>query len=550
MTTPSLIILFLILELLSGLFTFNFFKAAGRKPWEAFIPIYNTVIVLKIIERPRWWVVLCYLPVVNNVMAIVLIFELLHVFGYRKLKYTIFTILTAGLYLGYLNFTEPLKYIGRDIKDMRKHVSELAASLIFAVVAATVIRAFTFEAFTIPSPSMEKSLKVGDFLFVSKLEYGSRPPITPLAFPLVHNKLPFVGTDSYSELVQLPYWRFPAISEVEKGDPVVFNYPAEDIRPINMEGKVRPVDKREHYVKRCVATPGDTLSIVSGRVMIDGEPLQLPENAIIQSSYFVQTNGTDFSPDALKRNFNMDYLPGSNFGVGDVTRLNNNEYIVTLPREQVANFKALRNVQSVIPIEGKRMKEYSKDLPQSLLNIYQQAEAFRVNQDLFPNPKHVDTLMYPWSRDNYGPLYIPKEGATIPLNKDNFYRYRRIIAFYEENDFEMQGNQFILNGKPAQEYTFKQDYFFMMGDNRHSSDDSRYWGFVPDDHIVGKPVFIWMSYDANGEGLAEKIRFDRVFTLVNAEGERRSYFWPFVVVVAIITVVNRYLKKRKAKKAN
>ncbi len=555
MTTPSLIILFVILELMNGLFTFNFFKAAGHRSWEAFIPIYNKLILLRIIERPWWWVLLIYLPVVGNVMAVVLIFELLHVFNYRKLKYTIFTIITAGLYLAYLNFSAKLHYVGRDIKDIRKHVSELAASLIFAIVAATVIRAFTFEAFTIPTPSMEKSLMVGDFLFVSKLEYGSRPPMTPLAFPLVHNKLPFFGGDSYSELIQLPYWRFPKLSEVQKGDPVVFNYPAEDIRPINMEGKVRPIDKREHYVKRCVATPGDTLRIDDRQVMINGEPLQLPANADRQFSYFVQTDGLDFNPDLLKEKFDINYIRNSGFGEGGVSRLRTpegptNNYIITIPDSKLAAFKEQSNIKSIEPIIGKPLSEYSKDIPADLLNIYRQNGYFGVNADIFPNPKNSNKLIFPWSRDNYGPLWLPKAGATIELNEQNYYKYQRVIAFYEGNDsFEKRGDKYFLNGEPVSQYTFKQGYYFMMGDNRHSSDDSRYWGFVPEDHIVGKPVFIWMSYDKYAEGL-NKIRFDRVFTTVSSDenGERRSYFWPFVVVVVLFTVGNRYYKKHKADK--
>lgn len=547
----NLLILFLAIEIFSGIVTFNFYKQAGRQAWEAFIPIYRIVVMLNIIERPWWWTILCYLPVVGNVMAIVVIFELLHVFNFRKLYHTILAVVTFGLYLGYLNFTQKLEYVGRDIQDMRRYVSELVASLIFAVVAATVIRAYTFEAFTIPTPSMEKSLMVGDFLFVSKIHYGSRPPLTPLAVPLVHNKIPFTSLDSYFDWPQLPYWRFPKITDVQRYDPVVFNYPAEDIRPINMEGKVRPIDKREHYVKRCVGIPGDTLTIVDGVVYTNGEHEAMPDRANPQFSYFVETNGVDFNAKILKERFDINYVTRQQQQAtgeyGAVNRVDNNLYVINIPNEALEGFKNLPNIVSVTQINGKRnMDEYPESTPPMLMRLYQQYPSLGVNQDIFPNPKNGDKVIYEWSRDNYGPLYMPKAGDKIQLNEDTYLKYSRAITAYEGNTLERNGDQFILNGEVATEYTFKQGYYWMMGDNRHASDDSRYWGFVPEDHIVGKPVFIWMSYDKFAEGI-KKIRFDRVFTTVNGEGKRVSYFIPFLLVVAGIYGFNTYRKRKKAK---
>lgn len=548
----NLLILFLAIEIFSGIITFNFYKQAGKPAWAAFVPIYRTVVMLKIIERPWWWTILCYLPVVGNVMAVVVIFEMLHVFNFRKLHHTILSVVTFGLYLGYLNFTQELKYVGRDIQDMRRYVSELVASLIFAIVAATVIRAYTFEAFTIPTPSMEKSLMVGDFLFVSKIHYGSRPPLTPLSLPLVHNKVPFTSLDSYFDWPQLPYWRFPKITDVQRYDPVVFNYPAEDIRPINMEGKVRPIDKREHYVKRCVAIPGDTLTIVDGFVNTNGQHESMPDRANPQFSYFVQTNGIDFNAKILKERFDINYVsPRDQQATGEygaVTRIdNNNLYIINIPNEALEGFKQLPNIVSVTQIVGKKnLDEYPADTPPMLMRLYQQYSTFGPNQDIFPNPKNGDSLVYNWSRDNYGPLYMPKAGDKIELNNDTYLKYSRAITAYEGNTLEKKGNQFILNGEVATEYTFKQGYYWMMGDNRHASDDSRYWGFVPEDHIVGKPVFIWMSYDKFADGI-KKIRFDRVFTTVNGTGKRVSYFVPFLIVVAGIYGFNTYRKRKKSK---
>jgi len=549
------LILFVIAPLVFGLFTYKFYTAAGRQAWEAFIPIYGTLILLKIIERPWWWVFLVYMPVVGNVMSIVLVFELLHVFGFRKLKFTIYSIITFYVYLAYINYTEKLNYKGRDHKDIRKHVSELGASIIFAVVAATAIRAFTFEAFTIPTPSMEKSLLVGDFLFVSKMHYGVRPPITPLAIPLIHNKIPLSKTvESYSELIQLPYVRLPKFYEVDRNDPVVFNYPAEDIRPINMEGEVRPIDKREHYVKRCLAIPGDSLKIVDGQVYVNGEKNILPERSDPQTSYLVETNSLDFNVKQLKEKFDINYVKSNDPHVqagGAVQQLNGspNFYIINIPASALEEFKKLPNVVKVEAIVGKKdITQYEDgEISNMLKALYiNNPGYFLVNQELFPNPKNSAKVVYPWTRDNYGPLYMPKEGDVIQLNEDSWFRYQRIITAYEGNTLEKRGNQFILNGEPATEYTFKQGYYWMMGDNRHASDDSRFWGYVPEDHIVGKPVFIWMSFDKYAEGFINKLRYDRIFTTVSGDGPRTSYFWHVFILVIVGYFINGQLKKRKA----
>ncbi len=531
-----------------GLFTWKFYLAAGHKAWKAFVPFYGTYILLKIVERPWWWIFLIYLPVVNNVMNLVVVFELLHVFNFRKLKYTIYSILSFYVYLAYLNYTKELKRIGRDHKDIRKRVSELTASIIFAVVAATAIRAFTFEAFTIPTPSMEKSLMVGDFLFVSKMHYGIRLPITPFAIPLVHNKIPFTNVESYLEWIQLPYIRLPKFMEVKRNEPVVFNYPAEDIRPINMDGKVRPIDKREHYVKRCLALPGDTLTIIDGQVYINSVKNELPERANPQTSYYVETNGVDFNVKKLKEDFDINYVKDPHLHEGDVRIFNDRVRMINIPQSTGDTFKNLSNIAYFKPIIGKKdFSEYDNDLPHILREIYLRFSYTRVTQDLFPNPKNSSKIIYSWTRDNYGPLYMPKKGDVIELNEDSWHRYHRIITAYEGNILERKDNHFILNGESATRYIFKQGYYWMMGDNRHASDDSRYWGYVPEDHIVGKPVFIWMSYDKYASGL-NKVRTDRIFTTVSGVEPRRSYFWHVLIAALVIYFINRYLKERKAKR--
>ncbi|MBF99692.1 MAG: S26 family signal peptidase [Owenweeksia sp.] len=549
MTILETLIFTLAVELYAGLISWKFYQKAGHPAWAAFVPIYNTYLLTRIIKRPAWWVILFYIPIVGNIMGIVAVFELLHVFNYRKLKYTIYTILTAGLYLAYLNYTEKPEYVGRDDKNIRTHVSELASSLIFAIVAATIIRTFTFEAFTIPTPSMEKSLMVGDFLFVSKLQYGSRLPITPLCLPLVHNRIPGTDQPSYLDWVQLPYMRLPKISDVQRLDPVVFNYPMET---------EKPVDKREHYVKRCIATPGDTLQIINGQVYINGDKQEMPDRALPQYTYYAEFKGNGYSQKLLKEQFDID--PDAYYLINEEglrmqdyrtnKAFNAVAYIITIPTHKLEEFKTLPNLVRVIRLNSyQEIRDFPSDSPPALVHHLTRYEGFMAGPGIFPNAAHGDSLDFKWTRDNYGPLYIPKKGDKVELSHKNFLKFNRIIEVYEGNTLEVRNGKYWINGQEASDYTFQQDYYWMMGDNRHNSLDSRYWGYVPADHIVGKPVFIWMSWDKFASDFGDRLRTKRIFTTVSGEGERVSYFWPFVIIVALIYGFNYFRKRRKADKA-
>ena len=375
-------------------------------------------------------------------------------------------------------------------------------AIIFAVIAATFIRMFFIEAYTIPTASMEKSMLVGDYLFVSKTAYGPKTPNTPLSFPFVHNTMPLTeNTKSYVEWIKKPYHRLKGFGHVKNNDVVVFHFPEGDTVASNMPlknyyqlirtdgrervwsdkrnfGEIisRPVDKCENYIKRCIGIPGDEIKIKNSQVYVNGKPQKHFPG--MQMFYIVHTNGTSINPR------NLDRL---HIAEDDRDVYSNTQYMFPLTEENAAKIKQFANVTSVEEV----LQEPGKWDP-----------------NIFPSDER-----FPWNVDNFGPIKIPEKGKTVELTVDNLPLYRRIIGVYENNDLEVKGNQIIINGQPATIYTFKMDYYWMMGDNRHNSADSRSWGFVPEDHVVGKAKFIWLSLDKD-KGFPANIRFKRIFNSI------------------------------------
>src|SRR5436190_1316522 len=370
----------------------------------------------------------------------------------------------------------------KEVKPKSK-IREWWDAVAFAVVAATLIRWLIMEAYTIPTPSMENSLLVGDFLFVSKFHYGTRTPKTILQVPLTHQKIWFTEIPSYVEWIQLPQYRLPGISSVKAGDVVVFNVPGMNE---NNYGLPRsqwikyPVDLKTNYIKRCVATPGDVLVVKDRQVLVNGQPL--PNPPMMQFSYIVN------SKDEINvRNLEVLGLDRDDYDFAGRPEQNRAVYQMYLTKEKVEEIKKLPYIISV------------------------EEDNSHTTQDdrLFPQ-----TQLAKWSADNYGPLTIPKEGMKIAINDSTLAFYGSTIRDYDHNSkVELTDSTLRIDGKEIKEYTFKQDYYFMMGDNRHNSLDSRYWGFVPDDHIVGKAFFIWLSIDKYGDFL-DKIRWRRFFNLI------------------------------------
>jgi signal peptidase I len=376
-------------------------------------------------------------------------------------------------------------------------------AIIFAVIAASFIRMFFIEAYTIPTSSMEKSLLVGDYLFVSKVAYGPKTPNTPLSFPFVHNTMPLSRTKkSYVEWITRPYKRLKGLGEIKNNDVVVFHFPEGDTVALFMQstsyyqlvrtygrervwsdpsnfGEViaRPVDKRENYIKRCIGIPGDEIMMTRGEITINGKPAVHYDG--MQHNYMVTTNGTSINPKALDR---------LDIALSDRTTFSSERYIFPLTGSNVEKLKSFANITSVDDM----IREPGDWDP----NVFPCNEKFR------------------WNVDNFGPMKIPASGETVKLTTENLPLYQRIIDVYENNDLKVDGETIYINGERASEYTFKMDYYWMMGDNRHNSADSRFWGFVPEDHVVGKASIIWLSLNKD-KSLLKKIRLRRMFSSIH-----------------------------------
>lgn len=529
MTFYQWLIVVLGVQLVHFLGTYKLYQKAGRKSWEAIIPIYNAVVLMKIINRPWWWTILLFIPIVNLIMFPVLWVETVRSFGKHSKTDTWLAILTLGFYIYYLNYVSDVSYLkGRSLKP-RNSIGEWISSILFAIVAATIVHTYFIQPFTIPTSSLEKTLLVGDFIFVSKINYGARIPMTTIAAPMVHDTIPGLGIKSYlfdDEIekknsswlnkFQLPYLRFPGFEEIERNDIVVFNQPADTLLDMNDfspdRAYYKPIDKKTHLVKRAVGLPGDSLEIIDGYIYINGKRTILPDRAKPQYNFFVNTEGQAIDQNLLNKRYGA--REGLKYPNGNFALNQNGGYILTLTDSEadlIGNNPVVKDVKK-------------------LLSNREEA------QSVFP---YIDSLM--WNMDNYGPIYIPKKGATIKLNRNTLPFYKRIIREYENNQLELKGNKIFINGLQTDNYTFKQDYYWMMGDNRQNSLDARKWGYVPFDHVVGKPVFIWLSLNNMADGL-DKIRWDRMFTTVHGNGKPRSYLIYFIVFILLIFGIRRYLK--------
>lgn len=524
-----MIFLFIVLFYMIGIRigTYGIFKKLGIEPWKAFVPIICSMEWQKIIDKPRWWTWMLFIPGVNLFYVASQLSEMSTAFRRYGFWEHFASVMFAVVYFPYLGFSANEKFVGPggvkpgDKPIHRTALREWADAIVFAVVAATLIRIFVAEAYMIPTPSMEKTLLVGDFLFVSKFHYGARIPNTPLAMPFVHHTIPVINTKSYVEWIKLPYKTLPGFETVKRNDMVVFNFPAGDTVVLEDQGPsyydivritayqnhvdyntareylwqnenihitARPVDKRENYIKRCVAIPGDKLEVKDGVLFINDAPAYVPEN-LYTPYLLILKSGSTIPQEQFEELGMEDMTPQVAASEGPLPA---NHYVVRLTKEGVEKVKALGVASTLQPW------------------FYGKGEMQDAIANIFPN----DTSRYHWNVDNFGPVYLPKAGMQIPLNDSIYPQYERAIHVYEGNDVVRSNGKFIINGQEATTYTFKMSYYWMMGDNRHNSQDSRYWGFVPEDHIVGKAWFIWMSWNSGGD-LLHKIRWSRLFSPIH-----------------------------------
>jgi signal peptidase I len=513
-------VLFFILSLpalftIPALFAYKLIEKAGISGWKILIPYYNLFILVQLTKRSYWWYLWLIIPFINVFTFILLLIELIK--GYNKFGMLdqVLVSLFPFAYLPWLSFQNQEWVELDDRQKIKKStLREWTDAIVFAVIAASIIRIFLVEAYTIPTSSMEKSLLVGDFLFVSKMAYGPKNPQTPIAFPFVHHTLPFTAfTKSYVEWIEFGYSRFPGFGKVKNNDVVVFNYPSGDTVVLEQQNQdyyqivrtweldqqrkmgdaykegmgrkivwdryhvtARPVDKRENYIKRCIAIPGDTIEIIDRQVYINSTMTDNPEN--MQYMYDVFTNGTSLNPRALDK-----------LEITEAGQISNSHYVMPLSEDKKAKLEKFANVKSI------KVRNRPK------------------GQTYFPIFPH-DTKNFRWNEDNFGPLVIPKKGNTITISMENIALYKKIISKYEDNSLEIKDNTIYINDELATSYTFKLDYYWMMGDNRHNSADSRYWGFVPEDHIVGKASFVWLSLENSKSLFDGKLRWNKMFRVI------------------------------------
>lgn len=565
MTLSQWALFVLLCQILMFVKLWKLYKKAGYAPYFAAVPIYNSVILLRIIGRPSWWVILLYFPIVNLLMLPVIWVETARKFGKNSMTDNFLAWATLGLYGFYINYATGVKYNPEQSVAPKTKFGQFIGSTVYAVVIATIVHAYFMQPYIIPTGSLEKSLLVGDFLLVSKFHYGARAPQTVVSFPMVHDTIPLLRTRSYLKKPQLPYMRIPGLQRIKRNDIVVFSWPADTVRQFFKKeaGVVKPIDKKSNYVKRCVAIPGDTLTIRDGIIQINGAKSNMPDRAkpifgfkayntkgisarrLINAGYddltrkFLITNITQPILDALRPHLLMIANPDPN-----------NYQVLTEARGLPLNIVQQYRIQAKELLEKEKslfltLKE-AEELPNQLLldSLKRNINSRRTyNDTYFPN-----NLRYNWNEDQFGPLVMPEKGVTVSLNPKNVALYKKIISDYEFNDLEINGDTIMINGSPADSYTFKQGYYWMMGDNRHRSEDSRFWGFVPEDHIVGKPVFIWMSIDGFMDGFRNwSIRWERVFTTVGGSGKPVSYRWYFVAFIIIWQCAAWYIRRSKEK---
>lgn len=520
----------LIISVLMGLSTWKLFKIMGYNPLFAFVPFYNYYIVLKETGHSKWWAILSYLPIIGPIMMTVFHLFLMSHFGKSSFVQKLLTIILPFIYMASVNYSKDPEvqkeelYLSNE-EHLEKKKDTFVGSITFAVVFATVIHIFVTQPFGIPTGSMERTLMVGDFLFVNKWSYGYRMPMRPVAIPFLQGTIMDTGEKgnpkddpkSYAEGVKLPYLRLLQLKKPKKNDIVVFNYPQDSVHTA--------IDRKDPYVKRCVAVAGDVLEFRAGKLFINGKPEQILGDQQMQHKY-IATTGSQLDIPALYRTYG--FLP-----VQEVQTQNGFLYDFQGLTDKTA--KEIRELPQII-----ELKEHiwEKDTPGVSYKVNAARDAYTKNidttQSIFPINKG-------WNQDWYGPLRIPKKGDVVTLNQETLPEYQWIISEYEHHHLENKNGKIFIDGKEATQYTIQQDYYMMIGDNRDASLDARFFGFVPEENIVGSPMFTWLSVEglfadnsSTYQPAGKTIRWDRMFKATNTgELHKTSYWWVAVLILGL-----------------
>ena len=564
MTIFEWLIFFLVVQVIHGLGTWKLYVKSGYKSILAFIPVYNAVILMKIINRPTWWVILLFLPIINLLIFPVIWVETARSFGKNTTLDTIAAVASLGFFIYLINYSSKSEYISERDINPKTAFGEWLGSIIFAVILATFVHTYLIQPYIVPTGSLEKSILIGDFLFVSKFHYGARAPQTAVSFPMVHDTIVGTGIRSYLNKPQIPYFRLPGFQNIKRNEIVTFSWPADTVRKffVREKGVKKPIDKKSNYVKRCVALPSDTLEIINGLIHINGKKSIMPYRAkpiytysAYNSKGVSASNLIKLGVSDIQRKFKIQEINQYKFEQIRPYLLNvidnspENFIVITkskgIPYEIRLNSRIsmteIKDTKTDLFLTNNEANLISKsNILDSLKRTFNEIKSY--NTSYFPND-----IRFNWNEDNFGPIIIPKRNTTVELTKNNLPIYKKIIREYEKNELTLDLNGTIrINNIETNSYTFKQDYYWMMGDNRYRSEDSRSWGFVPEDHIVGKPVFIWFSIDGINDGFKNwKIRWDRVFTTINLDGEPKSYRWYFLIGVLGVLIYSEIKKRRK-----
>ncbi|WP_294243614.1 signal peptidase I [uncultured Chryseobacterium sp.] len=540
----------LILSVLMGLSTWKLYKKLGYNPLFAFIPFYNYFIILKETGHPKWWALLAYLPIVGPIMMSVFHLYLTKKFGKTSFTEQLLTVILPFIYMATVNYSKNPEIPDENEDDLfltdeeksSKKKDSFIGSITFAVVFATIIHVFVTQPFGIPTGSMERTLLVGDFLFVNKWSYGYRLPMRPVAIPFLQGTIADTGEKgnpkddpkSYVDGIKLPYERIFQFSKPQKHDVVVFNYPQDSVHTA--------IDRKDPYVKRCVAVAGDTFEMRAGRLFVNGKPEEVLGDQEIQHAYTVNT-GTQLDIPSMYNTYG--FLP--------VREMQNDKGGFTYMFQGLTDktAKEIKTLPNVIDMEE---------------NIYPKDSAtvsYKLNGDKTAYTKSIDTtqsifpINKPWNQDWYGPLRIPKKGDVVKLDKESLPMYQWVISEYEHNSLENKNGKIFINGKETDQYTIKQDYYMMVGDNRDASLDARFFGFVPEENIVGKPMFTWMSIqgafkDASSSYQAPfKVRWERMFKATNTgEANKTSYWWIAAMILILFFGWEYFVKLFRKKKTD